>query len=178
MQKAIHRTRQHLQDTPKAYSTLYRTFVSDTDFLKDAEGRDAEMGLAFQQAVQLIESSQKLRRVIRFKTTETLKHVFGTTKVAPPMELQDLTYKLVNGNLQNLRSLCITTDGQLCLTSQETRPGDLVVAFVGCGNLYVLHPTTDKEFIFLGTTWIDGIMDEEFMASEGWREKLEEFTLV
>ncbi|TVY73989.1 Heterokaryon incompatibility protein 6, OR allele [Fusarium oxysporum f. sp. cubense] len=75
-----------------------------------------------------------------------------------------------NNSVKEDRMFFITEDGYLGIGPKSMRPGDHVCVLYGGHTPFVLHPVRDagdEEYLFLGESFVNGLMNGEALEDEG-----------
>lgn len=83
---------------------------------------------------------------------------------------------LEKSDLAVYRSLWLSTDHHICLTSQRVQKDDIAVILFGGRWIYYLRPVGDK-FEYIGWGYIAGFMNGEPFV-DGWEDRVETFKLI
>ncbi|KAL1636108.1 hypothetical protein SLS58_009957 [Diplodia intermedia] len=84
----------------------------------------------------------------------------GESKKRPVIDYSHRVNRLLPG-----RAFVVTEKGLLGLAPEKVAEGDVVCFFMGCSDPFVLRPLQGKHtFLFVGETYIPGIMDGEWIA--------------
>ena len=74
--------------------------------------------------------------------------------------LADL-YQLSVSNACQSRCYFSTEGGRLAIGPREVKPGDAICVLLGARTPFILRPTNDESYIFIGDSYVHGLMDCE-----------------
>lgn len=75
------------------------------------------------------------------------------------------------------RSIYLVDGHRICLAPMHAQAGDIIAIFRGGHNLYVIRPH-GEDFKYVGDAYMYGYMDAEVMEEEGWKSRIETFSLI
>jgi hypothetical protein len=177
----INRARQAIEvDNKDPDAIIYATMLANLYAFQSIAGNHHLLGQAFRVAIERV----RPKTTKNGETSDTVDLGMENTMITPPfspedeVNIQELATNLVFHSGETGKSVCITSDGKLCLAPGDAEPGDLVTAFLGGSELYVLRSAGDGKFIYVGTTYIHGCMEGELFEDGTWQEKVQTFKLV
>lgn len=105
------------------------------------------------------------------------QNLFSVAKEGQSTEEAQLAEMMLLEARLHGRSIVFTDDHRICMTARGTREGDIIALFRGGPSLYVIRPVEDR-FTYVGDAYMYGAMNGEIMQEDGWKRRVEVFSLI
>jgi hypothetical protein len=166
----INEAEKQMRNTADFRSVIALTFL-DIEKWPGREGED--IGLALSLLQQLITLAKSRISDGETKTIDLSNLMYELE----PSDLGKVEPFILDCHDKNGRALGFLSEERICILPTHAIEGDIIVIFRGGPQLYVLRPSGDT-FFFVGHSSMIGAMHGQVLQEKGWKETVEEFSLI